>query len=375
MGYKIEILREGKIIGDDTSNRFGFYAWPTVAKLKDGTLIIACSGRRTRHIDPFGTAMACYSKDEGKTWSKAAAVIDTPLDDRDGGVCVLPSGKTFVTSFTNTIAWQRHCVKETDRTEEQKRMYTAYLDMLTQEDEAKYHGSLMAESEDGYVFGEPYKVPVGTPHGPVVLKNGKMFFAGIDYPNRIDGVLSVYQSEDGHTWTRTGEIREGETADGSYMDEPHAVDLDDGTIVVQFRKSICFVEGYLGQHIITMQCESKDGGYTFSEPKLVFDDGAPPFLLKHSSGALIAAYGHRLEPFAERVRFSDDGKTWSEPFDINTSPKFFDHGYHSVAELSDGSVISVYYQTRKEPYFDGTVRDYSNGVYYTVWKFTKENDL
>ncbi|MGN1052204.1 MAG: hypothetical protein ACI4SH_02295, partial [Candidatus Scatosoma sp.] len=76
--FDIEILREGKIAGDDKSDRFGFYAWPTVAVLKDGTLAMACSVRRTRHIDPFGAVTICYSKDGGRHWSAPAVALDTP---------------------------------------------------------------------------------------------------------------------------------------------------------------------------------------------------------------------------------------------------------------------------------------------------------
>lgn len=360
--YKIEILRSGKIVGDDVKNRFGFYAWPTVAKLKDGTLAAVFSGRRTRHIDPFGTMMISYSKDEGRTWTHPAAVIDTPLDDRDGGICVAENGTVFVTSFNNSIAQQREWANCSDRTPAQTRMYHAYLDMLTAEDEEEWLGSLMAESADGYTFGSPYKVPASTPHGPVVLPNGEMLYVGSNFGDADRKKLGVYKSLNGRDWEKISTIQEGKTANDFIICEPHAVAFDGGKIVVLFRKEGKFLDNEAGQELTTLQCESLDGGRTFSEPKILCE-GAPPFLFRHSSGTVICAYAYRKEPYAQRVMLSNDEcKTWSECFDINKDAKSFDCGYHSVAELSDGSLISVYYQTKQKG-------QHTNGIYYTVWRF------
>ena len=361
---KIEILRSGKIVGDDVKNPFGFYAWPTVAKLKDGTLAAVFSGRRTRHIDPFGTTMISYSKDEGKTWTLPAPVIDTPLDDRDGGICVTENGKVYVTSFNNSIAQQREWANWHDRTEAQTKMYHAYLDMLTEKDEEEYLGFLMAESADGYTFSEPYKVPVSAPHGPVILPNGEMLYVGREFGSSDCTKLGVYKSCDGRNWERISTIKEGKTANGLEICEPHAIAFESGKIVVLFRKEGKFLDNEAGQEITTYQCESFDGGHTFSEPYAVLE-GAPPFLFKHSSGTVICAYAYRKKPYTQRVMFSNDEcTTWSKSFEINGDAKFFDLGYHSVAELSDGSIISVYYQTLR-------TGQHTNGIYYTIWKFER----
>ena len=365
--YKVKILRNGKIVGDDVGNRGGLYAWPTVAKLKDGTLAAVFSGRRTRHIDPFGTTMISYSKDEGRTWTNPAAVIDTPLDDRDGGICVTENGNVFVTSFNNSIAQQREWANWHDRTEAQTKMYHAYLDMLTEQDEKKYLGSLMVESLDGYTFSEPYKVPISAPHGPILLPNGAMLYVGREFDNPDHTKLGVYKSQDGRNWGQISIIKEGKTKNGLGICEPHAIAFESGKIVVLFRKEGKFLDNEAGQEITTLQCESVDGGYTFSEPKRMLE-GAPPFLFRHSTGTIICAYAYRKKPYAQRVVFSNDEcKTWSESFDINTDAKFFDLGYHSVAELSDGSLISVYYQTLQSEH-------HTNGIYYTVWKFEEGDE-
>ena len=187
-----------------------------------------------------------------------------------------------------------------------------------------------------------------------------------------DPIIVAYDSVDGKTWNKLCNITDNVECK---LCEPHAVGFDDGRIVVQLRKEGWFLDNFDGNVMEIYQCESVDGGKTFSEPTLV-TEGAPPFLFKHSSGTVISSYGYRLTPFAERVIFSDDEcKTWSEHYDIDNAPGFFDHGYHTVAELSDGSMISVYYQTQKEVTLkDREFMEYSVGVYYTVWKFTKGDE-
>lgn len=67
---------------------FGGFNWPSTARLPDGRIMAVCSGFRLAHVCPFGKVVACYSSDEGLTWSLPSVVLDTPLDDRDAGIAV-----------------------------------------------------------------------------------------------------------------------------------------------------------------------------------------------------------------------------------------------------------------------------------------------
>ena len=62
----MRIIEQPKTIIDNPDSIFGYFAWPTVARLYDGTLAAVCSGFRLRHICPFGKAVISYSRDDGK---------------------------------------------------------------------------------------------------------------------------------------------------------------------------------------------------------------------------------------------------------------------------------------------------------------------
>mgnify|MGYP001144988531 CR=1 FL=1 len=76
-------------------------------------------------------------------------------------------------------------------------------------------------------------------------------------------------------------------------------------------------------------------------------DGLPPHLFVHSSGAVILSYACRRDGAkSERAAVSyDGGETWSEEYILNDKmPSFSDLGYPASVELTDGSILTVYYQ-------------------------------
>ena len=78
-----------------------YIGWPTVASAPNGTLHVVFSGDRDAHICPFGKSYIMSSKDGGDSWSEPRVVNDTPLDDRDTGLCVLPDGTLVISWFTS----------------------------------------------------------------------------------------------------------------------------------------------------------------------------------------------------------------------------------------------------------------------------------
>ena len=164
----IRIIEEARTIIENPAGRHDYFGWPSVARLQRGELAVVCSGYRCGHVCPFGKAVMALSFDEGKTYTGAWPVIDTPLDDRDAGI--VPFGKNGVifTSFNNTREAQRNWNPVEDGQEPALRRrnayYNAYLDTVTDEEEKKYLGATYRLSFDGgKTFGEILISPVTSP--------------------------------------------------------------------------------------------------------------------------------------------------------------------------------------------------------------------
>ena len=73
--------------------------------------------------------------------------------------------------------------------------------------------------------------------------------------------------------------------------------------------------------------------------------GMPPHFLRHSSGAIICAYAERDDKNScEKVFISwDDAKTWTD-YILDDRSDCNDLGYPASVELSNGDVLTVYYQ-------------------------------
>ena len=57
------------------------------------------------------------------------------------------------------------------------------------------------------------------------------------------------------------------------------------------------------------------------------------------------SYGYRQEPYGERVAISrDEGASWEHDLVLRDDGPDSDLGYPASVELSDGRVLTVYYQ-------------------------------
>lgn len=104
---KITQLSNLQTVMSNPHGKHNYFGWSTAIRLQNGNIAVVASGLMVRHICPFGKALMTVSDDDGQTYSSPAIVIDTPLDDRDGGI--LPFGKSgvIVTSFNNSTNFQR----------------------------------------------------------------------------------------------------------------------------------------------------------------------------------------------------------------------------------------------------------------------------
>jgi len=379
---KVEVIKKGIVYKND--GQFGFSAWPTVTKLSNGALACVFSGDRLFHVCPFGKTMISYSYDNGNTWTAPSAVVNTVFDDRDGGI-VVKGNQVLVTSFNNNYAMQLDCAKRNAERQKIAPNHKYYYEDITKayialnqganEDEV---GSSISVSEDGgYVFSKRYSVPISTPHGPILLKDGRYFYvgrpfitpeqyktAGREYNELPEGIYYM-TSTDGYSWTEPSPILIlSEHPELSFLCEPHAVQLENGEVLVLIRTQGTLEESGKMKMIQTV---STNGMTKWSPPETLKAVGAPPHLLRLSSGKIVCVYGCR-EPriWGQYAIISeDDGKTWSEPLIVdNDAIEGWDLGYPASIELDDGKILTVYYQHEEG--------ERKNNIRYTIWKITTE---
>jgi len=330
--------------------RFGYFGWPTVARLDDGTLMVASSGLRAEHVCPFGKTVLNVSRDDGRTWSAPRVIQDSMIDDRDAGILNLGGRRVLVSWFRSDTRIYRN---EGWIPEKERQAWSAAFAAWTDETVQPLLGSWIMLSDDGGAqWGAPIRVPVSAPHGPIRLKSGDLLYLGKPYKTwtdmHVSGIAAARSADGGRTWTRAGAVPVCDKTDPANYHEPHVVELPSGRLIGMIR-----IENHAGKDLAAagipsfslMQTESDDGGRTWTPARPLGFHGSPPHLLRHSSGVLVLTYGYRQPPFGQRVAFSrDDGATWEHDGIIRDDGPDGDLGYPSTVELADGRLFTVCYQ-------------------------------
>jgi len=338
---------------------YGYFGWPTVCSLDDGTLAAAASGFRADHICPFGRTVICSSSDRGESWSPPRVVNDTPLDDRDAGLLALGGSELLLSWFTfDTRTKDVWSTRETRKPGARER-YEAALDRITDSRVRTWLGSWLRFSADGGDSWEPpLRVPVTTPHGPIRLERGELLYLGKEYPGASGELpdagqrIAAYGSFGrGRSWVRLGTVPLHPGTRVENYHEPHAVELPGGRLLglirlEEDRKTMNLRSRGLIDFSM-MQTESTDGGRSWSPAVPLGFHGSPPHLLLHSGGTLVCVYGHRLEPYGQRAMISGDaGRSWEYDYVLRKDGFDWDLGYPSSVELENGSIFTVYYQKK-----------------------------
>lgn len=334
-----------------------YHGWPTVARRQNGELWVTWSGGRESHVCPFGQVHAMTSRDDGKTWTWPRVLLDSAIDDRDAGVLETTKGTLLVTTFTS-LAYEPSLKKATSMAEltakgwvtkgmapEQFARWKACHERLNDEERKAELGQWLIRSTDGgLTWSSRLPTMVNSPHGPIQLKDGRLLYAGKQLWTEDKKIGVCESKDDGLTWQWLAEIptRPGDSVAKDYH-ELHAVEAADGTILAQVRNHAKPDAGW------TLQTESTDGGKSWSALHPVCY-GLPSHLLKLRDGRLLMTYGHRRAPFGNQARVStDNGRTWSEAMIISGDGIGGDLGYPSTVELGDGSLLTIWYESMKEP--------------------------
>ncbi|MFT5466205.1 MAG: sialidase-1 [Verrucomicrobiales bacterium] len=320
-----------------------YCGWPTLTRRKNGQLLVAWSGGREQHVCPFGRVDLMRSNDDGETWTWPRTVLDGPIDDRDAGILETAKGSLLVTTFTS-LAYEPILTKalatpDSWPADRLARWKAAHERIGADERKAELGQWIVRSTDGGITWSERFSSIVNSPHGPIQLSDGRLLYAGkkLWTGDKENGVCESI--DDGLTWKWLAGIPTRDGDKHHEYHELHAVEAEDGRLIVHIRNHNKPDAGE------TLQSESRDGGKTWSVPRSIGVWGLPSFLNRLRDGRLLMSYGHRRPPFGNQARIStDNGETWGEPLTISGDGAGGDLGYPSTVELEDGSLVSVWYE-------------------------------
>lgn len=318
-----------------------YHGWPTLARRRNGQLLLVCSGGRESHVCPFGRVELMRSDDGGAHWSWPQTLIDSAIDDRDAGVLETPRGSLLVTTFTSLAFEQPTYFPKNDA--QKVARWIAARDRVPETTRKKMLGEWIIRSTDGgQNWSSPSRCGVNSPHGPIALANGDLLYAGKELYNQHNRIGAAVSVDDGVSWKWAGTIPSRPGDDHRQYHELHAVEAAPGRLVAHIRNHN---PRHAGE---TLQSESTDGGRTWTTPHEIGIWGLPSHLLKLADGRLLMSYGHRRRPFGNQVRISDDaGATWSEPMGLSGDGAGGDLGYPSTVQLDNGHLVTAWYEKLK----------------------------
>lgn len=337
--YRADILRHF-IIADDPAV---YYAWPGIARLSEHELLVVAYAGEA-HTHSHGRVVLYRSNDNGYSWDGGTVVADTVLDDRDPGILVTKDGVIFITS--RVAWWKGHEGRHNNPSAE------AAAPALMQQFQ---HGYFIRSADGGRTWSPLIAYPF-QPKGPIELHTGQLCAI-----TERQGIIACYLSDSlGEHWEQVGHIAgfpatlqvNGEHIEMFYG-EPHIAQLPDGRIMALIRAHMSY--GYKGHwpynppwHAAAYmwQAFSSDMGRTWTQPEPTNLWGFPPHLTLLADGRLLVTYGRRWPPYGQRAAVWEPtvGSMHFAEVVIRDDAPDHDLGYPSSVQLSDGTILTVYYQ-------------------------------
>lgn len=318
-----------------------YHGWPTLSLLKNGEMVLAWSGGREGHVCPFGQVHYMRSSDGGESWCWPRVILDSGLDDRDAGILETTNGTLLVTTFSS-LAYEpifQRALASGDWDSAKIARWQAAHSRLESKTRNLELGQWMIRSEDGgKSWSRKYNSIVNSPHGPIQLMSGRLVYAGKELWTGSKRVGLSESIDDGKTWQWLSEIpvRDGDLS--SDYHELHAVEMPDRRIIVHIRNHNS------NNTNETLQCESTDGGRTWTKPRSIGVWGLPSHLLRLSDGRVLMTYGYRRPPLGNQIRISEGGRKWSGPVTLSDDGVSGDLGYPRTVQLKDGTFVTVWYE-------------------------------
>ncbi len=320
-----------------------YLAWPSVINTASNELLVVYT-KTDEHMGPDGRIMAVRSNDDGQTWSDPYLVYDTPLDERESGLTLLADGSILLHVLSTMHTPSSYGRMSAGSYEDE--IVKAWVERVGSDAYASSRefagGRILRSTDHGKTWSDALPGP-DTIHGGVQLANGNILVAS--YRETLDFVtINIAENWQG-PWERVAEIRSPQP-DSLRFGEPSVTVVPGGRVIVMMRVTTKpYNDG--DQRCFLWQSYSDDDGRSWAEPFATPLWGFPPHLLTLADGSVLVAYGHRRDPFGQRAAVSKDGITWSsdEEIVLRSDAPNKDLGYPASAELSDGSILTVYYQS------------------------------
>jgi len=340
-----------------------YCAWPALVRAQNGDLLLAFI-RTDHHMYPDGQVVTMRSSDHGATWTGPVVAYDTPIDDRECGLTILPDGRIAMHVWSTCWkAEQFTCLPFEAYPPEIIAKWVNMVDQPAYQAQSHRHGGwVIVSSDHGHTWSAPSRGPDSV-HGGIALQNGTLLVAGY---REDKGDVSIHTAGDPQgPWTRVAVVPNPSPAT-HHIGEPHVVQLPSGRVLLMLRyTAIQYDDRREDLHL--WESYSDDNGLTWAKPFRTPLLGFPPHLTVLQDGRTLCSYGYRRAPFGERAALSEDGITWDVTGEIVLRDDNGNHdlGYPASIETGPGEILTVYYQ---KPAFDpADIHRHKVGIYATRW--------
>lgn len=309
---------------------FGHAAFPHAVRLAGGDVLVSWR-EGSQHMHPPSRLVLARFRLEGDSLRQVetAELLDTPEDEREAGLVQLSDGTVLANAFTG--------------------LFTDYAP-----DGESWKLMVMRSPDGGRTWADTVVIDPGTvrtaqgrafrwlaTRGAVVeLAGGELLMPvyGLPWGDKRHSSHVLRSADGGLTWRYGGQVaRDGDQ--GLHYNETSL--LASGTNVVAVFRS---EDEYLRESV------SSDGGRTWTRPDKLDLYGVPPHLLRLDDGRVLLTRGYRRSRMGVRYALSTDGGTqWNPEVEgvLAADCETADCGYPSTVQLPDGSLLTVYYATRR----------------------------